>query len=140
MCQVTSVVTDFVQLYDLQPTSLLCPWVFSRQQWSGLPCPPPGYLSDQRIKTASLISPTFSCGFFTTSATREAPGENGILNKEPDTLRKFKIFLFTLRNSALYYTQRGVFYKNILKFFMQINIHIQYSLSTTSETESMLVA
>ena len=30
----------------------------------------------------------------------------------------FKFCLFTLRNSALYYTQLGVFYKNILKLFM----------------------
>ena len=31
----------------LQPTGLLCPWGFSRQEyWSGLPCPPPGDLPD----------------------------------------------------------------------------------------------
>ena len=33
----------------------LCPWVFSRQEWSGLPCPPPGCLSNPGIK---LRSPT----------------------------------------------------------------------------------
>ena len=30
---------------DLQPSRLLCPWAFSRQEhWSGLLCPPPGDL------------------------------------------------------------------------------------------------
>ena len=47
---------------------------FSRQEyWSGLPCPPPGDLSDPGIKPSSLMSPTlagrflFSFLFFTTS-------------------------------------------------------------------------
>ena len=32
----------FVTLWT-EPTRLLCPWGFSRQEyWSGLPCPPPG--------------------------------------------------------------------------------------------------
>ena len=40
---------------------------FSRQEyWSGLPCPPPGDLSDQGIKPASLASPAIAVGFFTT--------------------------------------------------------------------------
>ena len=31
--------------HGLQPTRLLCPWGFSRQEyWIGLPCPPPGDL------------------------------------------------------------------------------------------------
>ena len=30
-----------------QPTRLLCPWGFSRKEyWSGVPCPPPGDLSN----------------------------------------------------------------------------------------------
>ena len=37
---------------------------FSRQEyWSGLPFPPPGHLSDPRIKPAS---PALAGGFFTT--------------------------------------------------------------------------
>ena len=36
-----SVVSDSLRLRELQPTRLLCPWGFSRQEyWSGLPCPP----------------------------------------------------------------------------------------------------
>ena len=46
---------------------------FSRQEhWSGLPCPPPGDLSDPGIEPASLMSPALAGRFFTTVATREA--------------------------------------------------------------------
>ena len=42
---------------------------FSRQQyWSGMPCPPPGDLSNLGIKPASLMSPALAAGFFTTAA------------------------------------------------------------------------
>ena len=47
---------------------------FSRQEyWRGLPCPPPGDLPDPGIEPTSLISPALAGGFFTTSATQEAP-------------------------------------------------------------------
>ena len=47
---------------------------FSRQEyWSRLPCPPAGDLHDAGIERASLTSPAFSGGFFTTRATWEAP-------------------------------------------------------------------
>ena len=47
---------------------------FSRQEyWSGLPCPPPGNLPNPGIKSMSLASPALAGGFFTTSATWEAP-------------------------------------------------------------------
>ena len=46
-----SVVSDSLRPYGLQPTRLLCPWGFSRQEyWSGLPCPPPGDLPNPGIK------------------------------------------------------------------------------------------
>ena len=46
---------------------------FSRQgYWSGLPCPPPGDLSDSGIELASLMSPALAGGFFTSWATTEA--------------------------------------------------------------------
>ena len=49
---------------------------FSRQEyWSGLPCPPPGDLSDPGIKPVSLtlhVPPALAGRFFTTSATWEA--------------------------------------------------------------------
>ena len=45
---------------------------FSKQEyWSGLPCPPPGDLSDPGIKPESLTSSALAGGFFTTSAIWE---------------------------------------------------------------------
>ena len=46
---------------------------FSRQEdWSGLPCPPPGDLPDSGIEPASRTPPALAGGLFTTSATWEA--------------------------------------------------------------------
>ena len=47
---------------------------FSRQEyWSGMPFPLPGDLPDPGIEPMSLISPALASGFFTTTATWEAP-------------------------------------------------------------------
>ena len=47
---------------------------FPRQEhWNGLPFPPPGNLPDPGIEPKSLVSPALGGGFFTTSATWEAP-------------------------------------------------------------------
>jgi len=47
---------------------------FSRQDyWRGLPFPSPGDLLNQGLEPASLKSPALASGFFTTSATWEAP-------------------------------------------------------------------
>ena len=49
-----SVKSDYLQPHGLQPTSLLCPWEFSRQEyWSGLPCPAPGDLPNSGVKPRS---------------------------------------------------------------------------------------
>ena len=49
-----SVVSDPWRLHVLQPTRLLCPWGFSRQEyWSGQPIPSPGELPDPGIKPRS---------------------------------------------------------------------------------------
>ena len=46
----------------------------SRQEnWSGLPCPPPGELPDPGIKPGSLMAPALAGSFFTTSTAWEAP-------------------------------------------------------------------
>ena len=44
-----------------------------QEYWSGLPFPPPGDLLNPGIKPESLTSPALAGGFFTTSATWEAP-------------------------------------------------------------------
>ena len=65
--------SDFLQPYIIArqaPASM----GFSRQEyWSGLPCPPPGDPPDPGIEPTSLIFPALTGGFFTTSATWEAP-------------------------------------------------------------------
>ena len=49
-----SVVSNSFWPHGLQPTSLLCPWGFSKQEyWSGLPCLPPRDLSNPGIKLRS---------------------------------------------------------------------------------------
>ena len=46
--------SDSLPPHGLQPTRLLCPWRFSRQEcWSGLPCPPPGALPNPGIEPRS---------------------------------------------------------------------------------------
>ena len=47
---------------------------FSRQEyWNGLPCPPPGNLPDPGLKSMSFKHSALAGGFFTSSATQEAP-------------------------------------------------------------------
>ena len=53
---------------------------FSRQEdWSGLPCPPPGDFPDPGIKPESLESPALAGTFFPTSfeALQSPPGALG---------------------------------------------------------------
>ena len=45
----------------------------SNSCWRGLPCPSPGDLPNPEIKTTSLEFPEMEGGFFTSSATWEAP-------------------------------------------------------------------
>ena len=51
-----SVVSDSLRPHGLQPTRLLCPWGFSRQEYSsGLPCPSPRDLPNPGLEPRSLI-------------------------------------------------------------------------------------
>ena len=45
----------------------------SQEYWIGLSFPPPGDLPNSGIEPASLVPPALAGGFFTTSATWEAP-------------------------------------------------------------------
>ena len=59
---------------------------FSRQEyWSRLPCPPPGELPNPGIEPTSLIFPSLTGRFFTTSTIWEAPciymENNSVLKK-----------------------------------------------------------
>ena len=71
-----------------------------QENWSGLPCPPPGDLPDSGIEPRSLMSPALSGGFFTTSTTWEAQSydEVSVFFDEPVALdcelhRCFWLFL-----------------------------------------------
>ena len=46
---------------------------FRKEYWNGLPFPPPGNLPNPGIEPTSLMSPALEGGFFTFSATCEAP-------------------------------------------------------------------
>ena len=49
-----SVMSNSLRPHGLQPTRLLCPWGFCRQEyWSGLPCPPLEDLPNPGINPAS---------------------------------------------------------------------------------------
>ena len=57
----------------MEPTRLLCPIVFSKQEyWSGLPCCPPRDLPHPGIKPTSLSYAGLAGGLLTTGATWEA--------------------------------------------------------------------
>jgi len=47
--------------------------IFQARILEWVPCAPPGDLPEPGIKPTSLASPTLAGGFFTTSATWEAP-------------------------------------------------------------------
>ena len=72
-CSVTSVMSGPVTPWILAHQALLSIGFSRKEYWSGLPCPPPGDLSDPRIEHTSLMSPSLAGGFFTTKATWEAP-------------------------------------------------------------------
>ena len=66
----SSVVSDSLRPFGLQPSRLLCSWDFSgKKYWSGLLFPTPRYLLDPGIKPASLPSPALAGGFLTPSVS-----------------------------------------------------------------------
>ena len=66
--------------HRLAPTRLLCPWRFSRQEyWSGLPCPPPGYLPNLGIEPRS---PELQAASLSSEPPREASINRGMDKKD----------------------------------------------------------
>ena len=55
---------------------------FSRQGWSGLPCPPPGDLPDLGIKLASACTSCTEGRFFTHWANWEGQSNNNLVIKQ----------------------------------------------------------
>ena len=62
----------FVTLWNVAQQVPLSMKFSGQENWSGLPCPPPGDLPDPGIKPTSLLSPALAGGFFTTRDTWEA--------------------------------------------------------------------
>ena len=73
MHEVTSVVSDSVTPWTVACHAPLSMGLSRQEYWSGLPCPPPGDLPDPETEHMSLLSSALAGGFFTTSATWEAP-------------------------------------------------------------------
>ena len=70
-----SVMSDSLEPHRLQPSRLLCPLTFSRQEyWSRLPCPSPGDLPNLGIK---LRSPALQGD----SLLSDPPGKPKYINK-----------------------------------------------------------
>ena len=66
-CSVAQSCPDSLQHHGLQPTRLLCPQNFSRQEyWIGLSFLPPGDLPDPKIESRSPVFPALASWFFTT--------------------------------------------------------------------------
>ena len=87
-----SVVSDCLQPHWLQPSRVLCPRGFTRQEyWKGLPCPPPGDLPNPRIKPRSPELRAESLPW----TTRETQGLRG---SEDNTLlkRRYKSLLWRI--------------------------------------------
>ena len=56
LCLVTQWCLTLCSFHGLQPSRILCPWGFSRQEYySGLPCPPPGDFLNPGMKPRSPI-------------------------------------------------------------------------------------
>ena len=62
----------FVTLWTIACQAPLSMGLSRQEQWSGLPCPPPGDLSDPGTEPTSLMSPALTGRVFTTSAPWEA--------------------------------------------------------------------
>ena len=63
----------FVTLWTFAHQAPLSMGFFRQEYWSGLPCPSPGYLPDLGVEPASLMCLALVGGFFTTTASWEAP-------------------------------------------------------------------
>ena len=59
------------------PGSSVCE-ILREEYWSGLPCPPPGDLSDPGIEPASLMSPALAGVFFTMHSTSQCSNHSFI--------------------------------------------------------------
>ena len=76
VCHCFNRVQFCVTLWTVALQAPLSMGFFRQEDWIGLPCPSPGGLPNSGIEPAFLTSPALECGFFTTSATWEAPKDS----------------------------------------------------------------
>ena len=63
----------FVTLWTVAHQAPLCMGFSKQENWSRLPCPPPGDLPYPGIKLTFLVSPSLASRFFTIRAIQGAP-------------------------------------------------------------------
>ena len=63
----------FASLWTVTRQALLSMGFSGQEYWSGLPCPPPGYLPDPGMEPVPLTSPALVGRLSTTSTTWETP-------------------------------------------------------------------
>ena len=93
-----SVMFDSLRPHRLQPTSLLCLWGLSRQEyWGGLPYPPPGDLPNPEIKPRFPALPL-------DSLPTESPGKPSLsyLTYNGKNIEKEHIRMYTCQTLSIY--------------------------------------
>jgi len=98
---------------------------FPRQEsWTRLPFPPPGDLPHPGIKPTSFASPALAGGFFTTSATWEAPrGTYTEDNTVPSTQRETGLRMLSEpeSNGFLKLNKYNMYIQNTVSLIQSIN-------------------
>ena len=110
----------------LYPARLLCSWGFSRQEnWSGLPCPPPGDLPNPGIEPRF---PTLQAD----SLPTEPPGKPK--NPGVSSIRLLQGILLTLESNWGVPQCRQIFYQHYLtRFFNSALASLSYQGSSGSK-------
>ena len=89
VCVCAELCPTFCGPMDCSPPGPSAHGIFQQEYWSRLPFPPPKDLPDPEMEPVSLASPALASGFFTTSATWEAP-------KEHQDLANLKLLVYLL--------------------------------------------
>ena len=106
-CLVTQSRPILLWFQGLQPTKLLCPWVFSRQEyWNGLPCPPPRDLPNPGIECMSLSLLHWLTGYLPLAPHGKLIYFNFLKNYARENLSLKKNNPFTLQSYLLIYKNR----------------------------------
>ena len=90
----------FATIWTVAYQAPLSKGFFRQEYWSGLPCLSPGDLPGPGIEPMSLMSPTLTDGFFTTSATREVHSfMYSTFNRYLCVDNKFRILIYCFQSA-----------------------------------------